>query len=110
MGTDEAMESELGLGELAGLTVANEADSLAYDVSSKRQNGSLRPMGSFLKGKLFLFMLSLESYETTTPHSSKFMESHHILKTCLVENSTKTIYSVLYLINLTWIFVNICLF
>lgn len=33
MGTDEAMESELGLGELAGLTVANEADSLAYDVS-----------------------------------------------------------------------------
>lgn len=33
MGSDEAMESELGLGELAGLTVANEADSLAYDVS-----------------------------------------------------------------------------
>uniref|UniRef100_A0A674PDE5 Striatin n=1 Tax=Takifugu rubripes TaxID=31033 RepID=A0A674PDE5_TAKRU len=33
MGGDEAMESELGLGELAGLTVANEADSLAYDVS-----------------------------------------------------------------------------
>uniref|UniRef100_A0A669D2R6 Striatin n=1 Tax=Oreochromis niloticus TaxID=8128 RepID=A0A669D2R6_ORENI len=28
MSTDEAMESELGLGELAGLTVANEADSL----------------------------------------------------------------------------------
>lgn len=28
------MESELGLGELAGLTVANEADSLAYDVST----------------------------------------------------------------------------
>lgn len=39
MGTDEAMESELGLGELAGLTVANEADSLAYDVSRKRQSG-----------------------------------------------------------------------
>lgn len=39
MGTDEAMESELGLGELAGLTVANEADSLAYDVSLKNQNG-----------------------------------------------------------------------
>jgi len=39
MGADEAMESELGLGELAGLTVANEADSLAYDVSRKRQNG-----------------------------------------------------------------------
>uniref|UniRef100_A0A8C5ZW68 Striatin n=1 Tax=Marmota marmota marmota TaxID=9994 RepID=A0A8C5ZW68_MARMA len=28
MGADEALESELGLGELAGLTVANEADSL----------------------------------------------------------------------------------
>uniref|UniRef100_A0A8C8HNZ6 Striatin n=1 Tax=Oncorhynchus tshawytscha TaxID=74940 RepID=A0A8C8HNZ6_ONCTS len=28
MGPDEAAESELGLGELAGLTVANEADSL----------------------------------------------------------------------------------
>lgn len=40
MGTDETMESELGLGELAGLTVANEADSLAYDVSSKREIGS----------------------------------------------------------------------
>lgn len=38
MGTDEAMESELGLGELAGLTVANEADSLAYDVSNSRQD------------------------------------------------------------------------
>lgn len=38
MGTDEAMESELGLGELAGLTVANEADSLAYDVSRKRHH------------------------------------------------------------------------
>lgn len=33
MGADEALESELGLGELAGLTVANEADSLTYDVS-----------------------------------------------------------------------------
>lgn len=33
MGTDETLENELGLGELAGLTVANEADSLAYDVS-----------------------------------------------------------------------------
>lgn len=30
---DEAVSNELGLGELAGLTVANEADSLAYDVS-----------------------------------------------------------------------------
>lgn len=34
MGADEALESELGLGELAGLTVANEAESLAYDVST----------------------------------------------------------------------------
>lgn len=34
MGADEALESELGLGELAGLTVANEADSLTYDVSA----------------------------------------------------------------------------
>lgn len=48
MGTDEAMESELGLGELAGLTVANEADSLAYDVSGKKQNGAVGP---FLMGK-----------------------------------------------------------
>uniref|UniRef100_A0A8C9XX26 Striatin n=1 Tax=Sander lucioperca TaxID=283035 RepID=A0A8C9XX26_SANLU len=36
MGTDEAMESELGLGELAGLTVANEADSLAYDIGNNK--------------------------------------------------------------------------
>lgn len=42
MGTDEAMESELGLGELAGLTVANEADSLAYDVSRKRHGAVSR--------------------------------------------------------------------
>lgn len=34
MGADEALENELGLGELAGLTVANEAESLAYDVST----------------------------------------------------------------------------
>ncbi|KAM6916393.1 striatin-like isoform 1-T1 [Xenentodon cancila] len=34
IGTDEAMESELGLGELAGLTVANEADSLVYDIGN----------------------------------------------------------------------------
>lgn len=53
MGTDEAMESELGLGELAGLTVANEADSLAYDVSSKRQNGSFKTHGTFSQGKAF---------------------------------------------------------
>lgn len=31
---DEAVSNELGLGELAGLTVANEAESLVYDVSS----------------------------------------------------------------------------
>lgn len=31
---DEAVSDELGLGELAGLTVANEADNLAYDVSA----------------------------------------------------------------------------
>lgn len=37
MGADEALESELGLGELAGLTVANEADSLTYDVSCNSQ-------------------------------------------------------------------------
>uniref|UniRef100_A0A3Q3IP77 Striatin N-terminal domain-containing protein n=1 Tax=Monopterus albus TaxID=43700 RepID=A0A3Q3IP77_MONAL len=36
MCTDEAMESELGLGELAGLTVANEADSLAYDIGNNK--------------------------------------------------------------------------
>lgn len=35
MGTEEGMENVLGLGELAGLTVANEADSMAYDVSGK---------------------------------------------------------------------------
>ncbi|XP_010775918.1 striatin-like [Notothenia coriiceps] len=32
---DEAVSNELGLGKLAGLTVANEADSLAYDVSTE---------------------------------------------------------------------------
>uniref|UniRef100_A0A674CFN7 Striatin n=1 Tax=Salmo trutta TaxID=8032 RepID=A0A674CFN7_SALTR len=36
MGPDENMEAELGLGELAGLTVANEADSLAYDMSNNK--------------------------------------------------------------------------
>ncbi|XP_072187348.1 striatin isoform X4 [Excalfactoria chinensis] len=34
MGTDETLENELGLGELAGLTVANEADSLTYDIGN----------------------------------------------------------------------------
>ncbi|XP_035493593.2 striatin [Scophthalmus maximus] len=33
---DEAVSNELGLGELAGLTVANEADSLAYDISNNQ--------------------------------------------------------------------------
>uniref|UniRef100_A0AAY4EGP4 Striatin n=1 Tax=Denticeps clupeoides TaxID=299321 RepID=A0AAY4EGP4_9TELE len=36
MGTDESMERELGLGELAGLTVANEADSLGYDIGNNK--------------------------------------------------------------------------
>ncbi|XP_042589399.1 LOW QUALITY PROTEIN: striatin-like [Cyprinus carpio] len=36
MGTDEALESELGLGELAGLTVANEAESLSYDITNNK--------------------------------------------------------------------------
>jgi len=31
---DDALEAALGLGELAGLTVNNEADSLSYDISS----------------------------------------------------------------------------
>ncbi|XP_056264956.1 striatin-like isoform X2 [Pseudoliparis swirei] len=31
---DEVVSNELGLGELAGLTVANEADSLAYDITN----------------------------------------------------------------------------
>ncbi|KAH0509859.1 Striatin [Microtus ochrogaster] len=36
MGADEALDSELGLGDLAGLTVANEADSLAYDIANNK--------------------------------------------------------------------------
>uniref|UniRef100_A0A8B9T4B5 Striatin n=1 Tax=Anas platyrhynchos TaxID=8839 RepID=A0A8B9T4B5_ANAPL len=36
MGTDEALENELGLGELAGLTVANEADTLTYDIANNK--------------------------------------------------------------------------
>ncbi|XP_054460654.1 striatin-like [Anoplopoma fimbria] len=31
---DEAVSNELGLGELAGLTVANEAESLGYDITN----------------------------------------------------------------------------
>uniref|UniRef100_A0A665TGY0 Striatin n=1 Tax=Echeneis naucrates TaxID=173247 RepID=A0A665TGY0_ECHNA len=33
---DEAISNELGLGELAGLTVANEADSLSYDIANNQ--------------------------------------------------------------------------
>ncbi|XP_032877699.1 striatin isoform X2 [Amblyraja radiata] len=36
MGTDEALENALGLGELAGLTVANEADPLNYDIANNK--------------------------------------------------------------------------
>ncbi|XP_038139994.1 striatin-like isoform X2 [Cyprinodon tularosa] len=36
MGTEEGMENVLGLGELAGLTVANEADSMAYDIGNNK--------------------------------------------------------------------------
>uniref|UniRef100_A0A8C9SWM4 Striatin n=1 Tax=Scleropages formosus TaxID=113540 RepID=A0A8C9SWM4_SCLFO len=36
MGADDAMECELGLGELAGLTVANEADALTYDMANNK--------------------------------------------------------------------------
>ncbi|KAJ8360051.1 hypothetical protein SKAU_G00165760 [Synaphobranchus kaupii] len=36
MDGDEVMETEMGLGELAGLTVANEADSLAYDITNSK--------------------------------------------------------------------------
>lgn len=32
---DDALEAALGLGELAGLTVNNEAEPLSYDVSSE---------------------------------------------------------------------------
>ncbi|KAM7008813.1 striatin isoform 3-T3 [Tautogolabrus adspersus] len=33
---DEAVSNELGLGELAGLTVANEAESLGYDIGNNQ--------------------------------------------------------------------------
>ncbi|XP_056590392.1 striatin isoform X2 [Triplophysa dalaica] len=36
MGPDEALETELGLGELAGLTVANEAENLSYDITTNK--------------------------------------------------------------------------
>ncbi|XP_060708461.1 striatin [Hemiscyllium ocellatum] len=36
MGPNEALENALGLGELAGLTVANEADPLNYDITNNK--------------------------------------------------------------------------
>ncbi|XP_032409960.1 striatin isoform X4 [Xiphophorus hellerii] len=36
MATEEDMENVLGLGELAGLTVANEADSMVYDIGNNK--------------------------------------------------------------------------
>ncbi|XP_023819455.1 striatin isoform X1 [Oryzias latipes] len=36
MGADEAMKSDLGLGELASITVANEVESLAYDIGNNK--------------------------------------------------------------------------
>ena len=35
---DDALEAALGLGDLAGLTVNNEADPLSYDVSIYRSS------------------------------------------------------------------------
>lgn len=43
---DDALEAALGLGELAGLTVSNDADSLAYDVR-------LSPLFSFRQFVMF---------------------------------------------------------
>jgi striatin 1/3/4 len=37
-GEDDALEAALGLGDLAGLTVNNEADPLSYDVSKYDDN------------------------------------------------------------------------
>uniref|UniRef100_A0A3Q3FMJ1 Striatin-like n=1 Tax=Labrus bergylta TaxID=56723 RepID=A0A3Q3FMJ1_9LABR len=52
------MESELGLGELAGLTVANEADSLAYDVSrTGAEGGGGRGAGGVLTGNISVHLL-----------------------------------------------------
>ncbi|XP_023183539.1 striatin isoform X3 [Xiphophorus maculatus] len=36
MATEEDLENVLGLGELAGLTVANEADSMVYDIGNNK--------------------------------------------------------------------------
>lgn len=60
MSTDEAMESELGLGELAGLTVANEADSLAYDVSRKTRKSRLTE--PLFRENYFLMLAYVASY------------------------------------------------
>lgn len=50
MGAEDAMDTgELGLGELAGLTVANEAESLGYDVSVTPANNTfLFDLGAFV--------------------------------------------------------------
>lgn len=58
MGADEALESELGLGELAGLTVANEADSLTYDVSS---SFSFVVVFFFFSFVVFIYFLKIKS-------------------------------------------------
>lgn len=65
MGTDEAMESELGLGELAGLTVANEADSLTYDVSRTTEEDGYN---GFLKFKGLSTFLSHEKHHPKIIH------------------------------------------
>ncbi|CAH1791651.1 unnamed protein product [Owenia fusiformis] len=36
-GEDEALEAALGLGDLAGLTISNDAESLGYDISSNKE-------------------------------------------------------------------------
>lgn len=56
MGADEALENELGLGELAGLTVANEADSLTYDVSGYYGNS---PSFCLVEGRCKLLVCRL---------------------------------------------------
>lgn len=82
MGTDEAMESELGLGELAGLTVANEADSLGYDVSRKRLN-ELKSHCTIILQKTVSGVI--ETWKIAIPPSSSNLQqmttSHHLLKT-----------------------------
>ncbi|XP_033644615.1 striatin-3-like [Asterias rubens] len=37
IGDEESIEAALGLGELAGLTVSNEADALSYDVTANKE-------------------------------------------------------------------------